>query len=97
VLAALQAHGVTPPSLQEADDSEALVALVACGAGLGLFLEGAAAQVPGRWALVTPVSDLGTSVEAVVLWRAEDERAPGIRPFLRIAGEVRATSRQVVY
>ncbi len=92
IIVAFRAHGATLNIVQEERDGEAILTLVASGAGLTLSVESTADLLRGR-AILKRVTDLGVTLQGRSLWRAADEGSPLVRSLLEVTHEVHARGK----
>jgi len=88
VFGALQARGAVLNVVQESATDATRLSLVASGLGLTLVVESASASRPRR-VVLRRFEDASLRVEALLIWRAVDERAPPLSSFLETTREVR--------
>jgi len=88
VIVAFRNHGVTLDIVQEERDGEAILTLVASGAGLTFSVESTSLLIRGA-AVLKRVTDLGVTIYGRSLWRASDERLPLVRALLDITHTLR--------
>jgi DNA-binding transcriptional LysR family regulator len=92
IVGTLEAHGATLNVVQEGATDATRLALVASGLGLTLVVESVGALRP-RQIVFRRLADLPLEVEALVCWRAEDERSPLLTLLLETTHEVRDKMR----